>query len=140
MRCFNRLVRLLAASLILASLLNSCGNHDKSDISTILDARDRAVSEHDILAYHELLAPGYQDRGETEAALVIRINKLFEQFDEITMTSDNRIIRLQDENHALCEQNYRLRVRADKSWREMYQREQISLTRTPAGWRISGGL
>lgn len=140
MRCFNRLARLLATTLLLASLLNGCGNHDKSDINAILDARDQAVSEHDILAYHELLAPGYHDRGETEAGLVIRINKLFEQFDEISMTSDNRIIRLQDENHALCEQNYRLRVRADKSWREMYQREQIALTRTAGGWKISGGL
>jgi len=130
--------RVLLMLLILS--LSACGNHDKDEINAVLDARDRAVSTHDILAYHALLLPDYTDRDKSEADLVIRMHKLFEQFNIITMTSDNRIIRIQDDGRALCEQNYHLRVQSDGTWRQLYQREQITLTRTSNGWKISGGL
>ncbi|MDX8406293.1 MAG: hypothetical protein R8K50_09135 [Mariprofundus sp.] len=125
--------------LLLASLCG-CSNHDQSDINAILDARDKAVSTHDILAYHDLLITAYDDGKQNEADLVIRMNRLFNQFDRISMVSDSRIISKQDDTHVLCEQNYRLRVHADGNWRKMYQREQIGLTRTAEGWKISSGL
>jgi len=134
----NKPGRLLLVLLLLS--LPACGNHDKDEINALLDARDMAVSTHDILAYHTLLLPDYTDKAISEADLIIRMHDLFEQFDTISMTSDNRIIRIQDSAHALCEQNYHLRVESDGTWRQLYQREQIALTRTADGWKISGGL
>ena len=126
--------------LLLALSLGACVNHDKDAINAVLDARDRAVSAHDILAYDALLLPDYRDGNRSKADLIIRMHNLFKQFDIINMTSDNRTIRIQKDGHALCEQNYHLRVESDGTWRELYQREQIALTRTNSGWKISGGL
>jgi len=126
--------------MLFATGLYACSNHGSEDINAVLDARDQAVTAHDILAYHDLLLPGYNDGKQDEADLVIRMNRLFTQFEQISMASDNRIISKQDDEHVLCEQNYRLRVRADGRWREISQREQIGLTHTGEGWRISSGL
>ncbi|WP_018294509.1 nuclear transport factor 2 family protein [Mariprofundus ferrooxydans] len=127
--------------LLLALSLGACVNHDKDAINAVLDARDQAVSTHDILAYDALLLPDYMERNNSKADLIIRMHNLFKQFDTINMTSDNRIIRIQEDGrHALCEQSYHLRVESDGVWRELYQREQIALTRTKNGWKISGGL
>ncbi|MDQ6992340.1 MAG: hypothetical protein Q9M31_02615 [Mariprofundus sp.] len=130
----------LTLLLLLTLCISGCFNSDKKDISALLDARDSAVTKHDILAYHALLLPDYHDKKKTEAMLVIEMNALFKQFDRIIMTTDSRIIRMQGENQALCEQNYQLRVLSDNTWRELFQREQISVTRTPSGWKLSGGL
>jgi len=121
--------------------LNGCSEYDKAAINAILDARDTAVSSHNIKAYDALLLPDYQDSlGQTEFDIVSKMNKLFAQFEQTEMTSNNRIIRLLDSKHAECEQNYLLRVKADGRWRQLNQRERITLTKTADGWKISGGL
>jgi len=134
-----QIITRLATTMVLFALC-ACSNQDNSIINKLLDSRDQAVSNHDILAYHALLAADYDDGGQNEADLVIRMHNLFKQFDQISMQSNGRIIRKQDDRHALCEQNYILRVHADNNWRQISQREQIALTRTENGWRISGGL
>ncbi len=65
---------------------------------------------------------------------------LFDQFETIEMRSTNRTIRLLDHKHAECEQSYMLHVQANGAWRQLNQRERISLTKTESGWKISGGL
>jgi len=72
--------------------------------------------------------------------IVARMIHLFDQFDALEMHSFNRKVYLVDDTHADCAQSYRLRVRAGDRWREMVQREELSLERTPAGWKISAGL
>ncbi|MBL4774954.1 MAG: hypothetical protein JKY87_02705 [Mariprofundus sp.] len=128
-------------SLIVLCSLNACSEYDKNAIHAVLDARDAAVSKHDIKAYDALLLPGYHDAsGQTEFDIVSNMNKLFAQFEQTEMMSSNRIIRLLDNKHAECEQSYLLRVKADDTWRQLNQRERISLTKTADGWKISGGL
>ncbi len=106
----------------------------------MLDARDAAISHRDIAAYSSLIDPRYRDRGNTKADMVARMSGLFKRFDRMEMHSFNRAIRLVDDDHAQCIQSYTLRVHADGTWRSMTSREELELTRTPAGWKISGGL
>lgn len=121
--------------------VTACSDYDKQEINAILDARDIAVSNHNINTYDDLLLPDYHDHlGQSEFDIVSKMNKLFAQFEEIEMRSSNRVIRLLDNNYAECEQSYLLRVKADGTWRQLNQRERISLTRTNDGWKISGGL
>jgi len=121
--------------------LNACSEYDKTAINAVLDARDAAVNSHDIKAYDALLLPDYHDNsGQSEFDIVSKMNKLFSQFETTEMSSSNRIIRLLDSSHAECEQSYLLRVKADDTWRQLNQRERISLIKTADGWKISGGL
>ena len=106
----------------------------------MLDARDAAISHRDIAAYSSLIDPRYRDRGNTKVDMVARMIHLFDRFDRMEMRSFNRTIRLVDDEHAQCMQSYKLRVHADGKWRAMTSREELELTRTPAGWKISGGL
>jgi len=50
----------------LLCLLTSCSAQDRSSIRAVLDARDTAVSSHDIRSYAALLMPGYQHHEQTE--------------------------------------------------------------------------
>jgi len=121
--------------------VSACSDYDKNEINALLDARDIAVSNHNIKDYDDLLVPGYHDHsGQSEFDIVSKMNKLFAQFEKTEMTSSNRIIRLLDNNYAECEQSYLLRVKADGTWRQLNQRERITLTKTSDGWKISGGL
>jgi len=133
----------LIFSLLILTLLSisGCSEYDKVEIHKVLDARDVAVSRHDINAYDALLLPDYLDTaGQSEFDIVSKMNRLFAQFEATEMTSSQRVIRLLDANHAECEQNYLLRVKADNTWRQLNQRERITLIKTPNGWKISSGL
>jgi len=119
----------------------ACSGYDKNEINALLDARDIAVSNHNIRDYDDLLIPGYHDQaGQSEFDIVSKMNKLFAQFEKIEMISSNRVIRLLDNKHAECEQSYLLRVKADGTWRQLNQRERITLIKINSGWKISGGL
>ncbi|MDQ6968994.1 MAG: hypothetical protein Q9M16_00605 [Mariprofundus sp.] len=120
---------------------SGCSEYDKIEINKVLDARDAAVSSHNIKAYDALLLPDYLDAtGQSEFDVVSKMNRLFTQFEATEMNSSQRIIRLLDANHAECEQNYLLRVKADNTWRQLNQRERITLIKTSNGWKISSGL
>ena len=125
---------------ILLCQLSACSEQDKVDIRSVLDARDAAVSNHDIKSYAGLLISGYEYNNQTEFEIINKMRGLFNQFEKIEMTSDNRTIRLLDDQHAECEQSYLLHVQANGEWRQINQRERISLTKTDSGWKISGGL
>jgi len=125
---------------LLLCLLSACSEQDRSHIRAVLDARDTAVSNHDIKAYSNLLMPGYKSNDQNESESINKMRKLFGQFETIEMKSNNRTIRLIDKKHAECEQSYLLRVRVDGTWRQLNQRERINLTKTTSGWKISGGL
>lgn len=127
--------------LLLSLALTGCSNVQKSEINSVLDARDQAISNKDISAYSALLLSDYMDdHGKSKITVVAQFVHMFQQFDKTEMHSYDREIRLIDDTHAQCEQSYKLRVKADGRWRELVQREQIYLVKTPAGWRISGGL
>jgi len=129
------------ALVLLLLMMNACSEYNKTEINALLDARDLAVSTHNIKAYDALLIPDYQDQtGQSEFDIVSKMNRLFAQFERTEMHSSNRIIRLVDSQHAECEQSYVLRVKADGTWRQLNQRERIFLTHTNDGWKISGGL
>jgi len=121
-------------------LLTACGSADKASINAVLDARNAAISARDIGAYSDLILPDYKDHGRSKVAIVAQVIHLFDRFDALEMHSFNREVHLVDNTHADCAQSYRLRVRSGDRWREMVQREELSLQRTPAGWKISAGL
>jgi len=71
------LLRLFIGIMILISI-TACNEYDKKEIHTLLDARDLAVSTHDIKHYDALLLPGYHDQaGQSEFDIVSKMNKLF---------------------------------------------------------------
>ena len=131
-------MRALAA--ICCLFLAACGASDKSAIEKVLDARDQAISSHDVGGYSRLIAADYHDNGHSKVDIVAQMINLFDHFDEVRMHSFDRDIRLLDEKHAECRQSYRLEVRSGKHWQKMVQREQLSFVRSPVGWEISGGL
>ncbi|ATX81594.1 hypothetical protein Ga0123462_0724 [Mariprofundus ferrinatatus] len=120
-------------------LLCSCDN-ERQAIHQTLDAREAAIRSQDINSYKSLLHPDYGDKNQSAAEATARMKRLFTQFDAMEMGSSDRTIYMIDDEHALCEQSYRLKVKADNMWRETTQRERIELTRTVQGWKISGGL
>jgi len=65
---------------------------------------------------------------------------LFDKFDRAEMRSHDRQIQQLDNNLARCDQSYTLKVLADGQWRQIVQREQLTLSKDPDGWKISGGL
>ncbi len=132
----NRTKLLLSVCLVAAA----CSQIDKAAINSVLDARNAAITARDIAAYSDLIALGYRDRGHNKVDEVARMVHLFDQFDALDMRVINREIRLVDRNHADCAQTYRLRVHGDGQWRALVQREELSLKRTAAGWKISAGL
>jgi len=130
-----------ASTLLLLLFLTGCGNYsDKEEIHKVLDARDLAVSKHDISSYTLLLMQGYSFQGQSEFDVISRMRTLFKQFDATRMQSGDRVIRFPDNSHAQCEQNYQLQVKVGNEWRKVHQRERILFTRTADGWKISGGL
>jgi len=120
--------------------LTACSGADKASINAVLDARNTAITARDIGAYSDLILPDYVDHGRNKVDIVAQMIHLFDQFDALDMHSFNREIHLVDDMHADCAQSYRLRVHSDDRWREMVQREELSLERIPAGWKISAGL
>ena len=129
--------RLLAVVIVL--FLTACSS-DKSEIHQILDARDQAVSSHDLSAYKKLIHPDYEHLGQNLADISKRIEQLFSQFDTLEMKSSDRVIYFVDDEYAQCEQSYILRVKADNDWRSIAQKERIELRKSASGWKISGGL
>ena len=125
--------------LLIILLLASCSS-EKQGIHQILDARDVAFTAHDIAAYSALLHPNYNHLKQNGSDVIERVKQLFSQFDTMEMHSSDRTIYFVDDTHAQCEQSYKLRVKADNRWREIDRRERIELTKSPDGWKISGGL
>jgi len=121
-------------------LAASCSQSAVSDVNSILNARDYAISHRDITAYSLLIADNYQADGKTKAEIIAHTKALFAQFKALKMESFGRDIFIADENHARAAQSYRLKVRMDENWREMLQREELSLIRNDSGWKISAGL
>ncbi len=120
--------------------ITACGGAGKSSVNAVLDARDAAITTHNISAYSGLILPDYMDHGRSKVEVVAQMIHLFNKFDRLDMHSFDRQIYLVDGTHADCAQSYRLRVCVGGHWRKMVQREELSLKRTPAGWKISGGL
>jgi len=137
----HRTRKLSFSTILLALLLlSACSEYNKMEIRAVLDARDTAVSQHDIAAYQNLLIADYHAAQQTRTSIITKIQGLFAQFKHIEMKSGNRFIRMQDSTHAECEQSYTLRVFADGDWRQLNERERLQLTKTDHGWKISGGL
>jgi len=138
----QRLPRFLPLAAIVLSLLllSACSEYNKMEIRELLDARDAAVSQHDLTAYETLLITDYHAPQQTRQSIITKMRHLFAQFKQIEMKSNNRFIRMNDSTHAECEQSYILRVFADGDWRQLSERERLQLTKTPNGWKISGGL
>lgn len=127
-------------ALCAALLFTACGESPLSGVNKLLDARDAAISERDIAAYDALIADDYHGRNQGKAEIVDHMQQLFKQFNQLKMQSFGRDIYITDDNHARAAQSYRLKVLMDGSWREMLQREELNLTRTDEGWKISSGL
>jgi len=124
--------------ILLALLLASCTDSYQEDINALLDRRDASISARDINSYKALLSAPYMDA--EGATAIAQMDQLFSRFDKVEMQTQHREIRLLHDDEALCEQTYSLKVFADGQWRDMVQREQIKLTHSNQGWRISGGL
>jgi len=124
--------------LLFAILLASCTDANKSDINDLLDARDASISQQNIQQYATLLSDNYiQDVG---AEKISAMKDIFSRFEKVIMTSRDRELRIGENNTAICEQTYILKVFADGEWREIVQREQLSFELINNQWKISGGL
>jgi protein involved in sex pheromone biosynthesis len=138
MRQANHIRVAIALSAVL--LLSACGASAAHGVNKLLDARDAAISQRNITAYAALIADDYHSQQQGKADIVRQMQQLFAQFSQMKMKSFNRDISIVDSTHARAVQSYRLRVMMGGKWREMLQREELSLTRSPSGWQISSGL
>jgi len=125
---------------VITAALLACGEMEKSEITELMDARDRAISQRSISDYSVLIYSNYHDQGRSKVDVVAQMVALFDKFDRAEMRSHNRQIRLLSDKLARCDQSYTLKVLADGKWRQIVQREQLTLTRDRDGWKISGGL
>jgi len=128
------------AVLILLAALTACNATNTADISAVLDERNLAVNEKNIAAYADVITDNYNQNSHTKDDVLMQMFNLFKHFQAIQMQTHNRHINIIDDNHALCEQSYTLKVMADNEWRSMVQQEQLQLIKQGDVWKISGGL
>ncbi|OIO69145.1 MAG: hypothetical protein COW19_01525 [Zetaproteobacteria bacterium CG12_big_fil_rev_8_21_14_0_65_55_1124] len=121
-------------------LLSACSEVAVSGVNSLLDARDATISNRDIIGYSELIADDYQGRKLGKVDIIKHMQQMFDQFTQLKMESFDREIFIADDTHAQAAQSYRMKVLMDGTWREMLQREELSLTRSDSGWKISSGL
>ncbi len=134
-RKLNVMLRYL---LLIALLCLTACTSDKDEINALLDQRDISISHKDISAYASLLSDNYlQEHGQLA---VQSMQQIFSRFDQVEMNSRDRRVQINDENHAICEQTYILKVLADGEWRNIVQREQLKFHRENDVWKINGGL
>lgn len=132
--------RAVLAAMLAAVVSSACSDLDKAGISNLLDARDRAISHRSVSEYSAVIAQGYNDKGRSKVEVVAQMISLFDKFEKAEMNSFDRDIRALNEGLAQCEQSYKLKVFANGQWRQIVQREQLTLARTDAGWKITAGL
>jgi len=130
----------VSAVFILLALLTACNATNTAGVAAVLDARNTAMNEKNISTYADLILDTYNVKGRTKEDVLLQIFTLFKDFQSIQMQTHNRHINIIDDNHALCEQNYTLKVKADGQWRNMVQQEQLQLTKQGNDWKISAGL
>jgi len=128
------------AVLILLAALTACNATNTADVAAVLDERNLAVNEKNIAAYADIIVDDYNQNHHTKDDVLTQMFGLFKHFQAIQMQTHNRHINIIDDNHALCEQSYTLKVMADNEWRSMVQQEQLQLTKQGDIWKISGGL
>jgi hypothetical protein len=126
--------------LIIMTTLLACSEMEKSEITTLMDARDLAISQRSIPDYSALIYSNYDDQGRSKVDVVAQMVALFDKFDRAEMRSYNRQIQQLNDELARCDQSYTLKVLADGKWRKIVQREQLTLTRDRDSWKISSGL
>jgi hypothetical protein len=125
---------------LFCTLIAACSDLDKAGISNLLDARDRAITHRSISEYSALIASDFNDNGRSKVDIVAQMVSLFDKFEKAEMHSYDREIRRLSDTSAQCEQTYMLKVFADGQWRQIVQREQLTLANSPHGWKISSGL
>jgi len=136
----SRKLRLWTLLSLLSVILIACSDIDKTGISSLLDARDQAISNRSISEYSGLISGSYHDQRRGKVEVVAQMLSLFDKFERAEMHSYDREIRILDNDRAQCEQSYTLRVFADGEWRQIVQREQLTLAEEDNGWRIISGL
>jgi len=124
--------------LVAALILSSCTDSNKGDIIELLNARDASISQRDINQYSSLLSKHYLNGLGAEK--ISEMSNIFSRFEKVEMTSRDRELRILDNQQAICEQTYILRVLADGEWREIVQREQLTFEFEDNRWKINGGL
>jgi len=136
----SRKLRLWTLLSLLSVILIACSDIDKAGISSLLDTRDQAISNRSISEYSALISGGYHYNQRGKVEVVAQMLSLFDKFERAEMRSYDREIRILDNGRAQCEQSYTLRVFADGEWRQIIQREQLTLTEEDNGWKIISGL
>jgi len=139
MRQISHFGLVVALSAVLL-LLDSCSESAVNGVNNLLDARDLAISERNITAYEELIANDYDAHQKSKADIVKHMQQMFAQFSQLKMESFSRDVYIADDTHARAAQSYRMRVLMNGTWREMLQREELSLIRNDSGWKINDGL
>ena len=124
--------------LFIILFFSACTDFDKNEINDLLDQRNTSISQQDIEIYTSLLSQSYLKNTGSDA--VQSMQHIFSTFEKIEMGSRDRRIQVNDENNAICEQTYILKVFADNEWRKMVKREQLKFQRENGHWKISSGL
>ena len=125
---------------LISSCLFACSDIDKASVSQLLNDRDQAITHRNISEYSVLISSDYHDKKRTKIEVVAQMLSLFDKFERAEMNSYDRQIRKLDDNLARCEQSYTLKVYADGQWRQIVQREQLTLKEESSGWKIISGL
>lgn len=125
--------------LVLCLLLcSACTDSDKAEIHALLDTRDQSISQRNIALYKSLLEPDYLN--QTGLDKIAQMEGIFTRFEAVQMVSRDRDVRIVNDQNAICEQTYVLKVLADKEWREIVQCEQLTFKYVNHAWKINGGL
>ncbi|MDX8380991.1 MAG: hypothetical protein R8M14_02630 [Ghiorsea sp.] len=119
-------------------LFSACTDLEKSAIDDLLDQRNQSISQKDIKNYTSLLSQTYLKKNGSLA--IESMQRIFSSFDKVSLISRDRRIQINDENHAICEQTYVLKVFSDGQSRNIVRREQLKFTREHEVWKIDGGL
>jgi len=124
--------------IVVVLLFSACTDLEKSHIDDLLNQRDLSISQKDIKKYASLLSQTYFKSHGAEA--VESMQRTFSSFDKVSLVSRDRRIQINDDNHAICEQTFVLKVFSDGKWRNIVRREQLKFLRENGVWKINDGL
>lgn len=136
-------LRLLLLTIALTCLVITagCGSSkvEENMVQQVLQARAKALNEHDMNLYFTLISAAYNDKGKDLAQLKEGLENGFKTYEKINYQTNERKIRIRDKK-AEVSGSYRMRVVIRGNELVLDGKERLLLVKEPAGWKITAGL
>lgn len=126
--------------LLLGCNIDKGGSRDiENEIGLIMDLRERGINEKDLGLYMSCVSRDYKNDSETFDIIKEKMQKNFEIFEKIKLSTSNRTI-YPDHKGAMVVQNYELKIFLNGEDEFINGKEKLILKKEDGEWKIVDGL